>query len=123
VIGLGRVYLLNSLITPIDFDRFANAKVIFRRVDVETARRILSGGFISAVGHEATSRLLSKILGMHVPLSRNPIFMEKGDKAVHFFLKQRLPEGAVLDEVELAELEYWLILSELEEVEQASSGE
>ena len=123
MIGLGRVYLLNSLIAPINFDRFTNAKVTFKRVDVETVRRILSGGFISAVGHEATARLLSRILGLHVPLSRSPIFMEKGDKAVHFFLKQRLPEGVVLGEADLAKLEYWLILSEVEEVEQDSSGE
>jgi hypothetical protein len=43
--------------------------------------------------------------------------MEKGDKAIHFFLKQRLPEGVVLGEAELAKLEYWFILSEVEEVE------
>jgi hypothetical protein len=117
VIGLGKVYLLNSLITPINFDKFSNAKISFRRVDVETVKRILSDGFISAVGHEATAQLLSKLLGVHVPLNRSQIFMEKGDKAIHFFLKQRLPGGVVLDEAELAKLEYWLILSEVEEVE------
>jgi hypothetical protein len=43
--------------------------------------------------------------------------MGKGDKAVHFFLRQRLPEGTVLDEAELSKLDYWIILSEVEDVE------
>jgi len=84
---------------------------------VKTAQRLLSNGFISAVGHEATAQLLSRILSLPVPSSRNSVFMEKGDRAIHFFLKQRLPEGAVLGETELTELDYWLILSEVEEAE------
>lgn len=110
-----KVYLLNTLIVPVDFEKFSRVKVSLKRVNVETARRILSGGFISAVGHEATAQLLSKVLGLHVPLCRNSVFMEKGDRAIHFFLKQRLPEGAVLGEEKLAKLDYWLVLSEVEE--------
>lgn len=112
---MGKIYLLNSLVTPIDFSRFLGAKVSLKRISVDEARRILSNGFISAVGHEATAKLLSRVLGINVPLNRNSIFMEKGDRAVHFFLKQRLPAGTVLEEAELANLEYWLILSEVEE--------
>lgn len=112
--ALGKVYLLNSLITPINFDKTLKAKISLRRIDVETAKQILSGGFISTIGHEATAKLLSKLLGLNVPSNRNSVFMEHGDKAVHFFLKQRLPEGAVLGEDELSKLDYWLILSEVE---------
>ncbi|MBS7618508.1 DUF1874 domain-containing protein [Candidatus Bathyarchaeota archaeon] len=112
---MGKVYLLNSLITPVNFEKFSSAKISLTRIDAETAKRVLSKGFISAVGHEATAKLLSRVLGLPVPSIRNSIFMEKGDKAVHFFLKQRLPEGVVLDETELTKLDYWLILSEVEE--------
>ncbi|MEM1590195.1 MAG: DUF1874 domain-containing protein [Candidatus Bathyarchaeia archaeon] len=114
----GRVYLLNTLIAPVDFGKYSSVKVSFKRINIEAARQILSGGFISAVGHEATARLLSKVFGLHVPLCRNSVFLEKGDRAVHFFLKQRLPEGAVLGESELAKLDYWLVLSEVEETKE-----
>jgi hypothetical protein len=112
---LGKIYLINSLITPIDFDKFSGAKISLRRIDAEAAKQILSKGFVSAVGHEATAQLLSRVLGLHVPTSRDSVFMEKGDKAVHFFLKQRLPEGVVLGENELTKLDYWLVLSEVAE--------
>jgi hypothetical protein len=114
---MAKVYLLNSLITPIDFERFSNARISLRKIDVETARKILSGGFVSAIGHKATAQLLSKLLGIQVPENRVSVFMEKSDKAVHFFLRQRLPEGTVLDEAELSKLDYWIIVSEVEEAE------
>ena len=114
---MSKVYLVNSLITPVNFDKFSNAKISLRRIDAETAKRVLSKGFVSAVGHKATAQLLSIVLGLPVPPSRNSVCMEKGDKAVHFFPKQRLPEGVVLGETELTELDYWLILSEVEEAE------
>jgi 5-bromo-4-chloroindolyl phosphate hydrolysis protein len=88
-----------------------------KKIDAEAARKILSGGFVSAIGHEATAQLLSKLLGIQVPENRVSVFMEKGDKAVHFFLRQRLSEGAVLGEAELSKLDYWIILSEVEEAE------
>lgn len=107
--------MINSLITPIDFDKFSRVKISLRRIDVKAAKQILSEGFVSAVGHEATAQLLSKVLGIPIPTNRGSVFMEKGDKAVHFFLKQRLPEGVVLGKNELAKLDYWLVLSEVEE--------
>lgn len=112
---MGKVYLINSLITPINFDKISSAKISLKRIDAKTAKKVLSKGFVSAIGHRATAKLLSKVLGLPVPLNRNSVFMEKGDKAVHFFLKQRLPEGTVLGETELTQLDYWLILSEVEE--------
>lgn len=112
---MGKIYLLNSLITPVNFDKTSRAKINLKKINVETAKQILSQGFISAIGYQATAQLLSKLLGLRVQSSRNSVFMEKGDKAVHFFLKQRLPQGQVLDETELSKLDYWLILSEVEE--------
>jgi hypothetical protein len=106
-------YVLNTLIVPVNFDESPEAVVKVRRITVEEAREILSGGFISAVGHEATAKLLSQLLGIEIPAIRQAIFMKPGDKAVHFFLKTRLPEGVVLGEEELKKLEFWLVLSEV----------
>jgi hypothetical protein len=109
------VYLLNTLVVPINFDETPQAKIKLRKVTVEEAKEVLASGFISAVGHEATARVLSQLLGIQVPMERRTIFLKPGDKAVHFFLKVRLPEGVVLDEEQLRRLDYWLVLSEVEE--------
>jgi hypothetical protein len=108
------IYVLNTLITPIDFSELPEAKVRLRRITPEEARQILADGFVSAVGHEGTARLLSKLLGISIPTDRRTIFMRPGDKAVHFFLKSRLPEGVVLTEEQLKSLDFWLVLSEVQ---------
>jgi hypothetical protein len=109
------LYVLNTLITPINFDEYAEARVRLRKVSVEEAREILaSTNFISAVGHEGTAKLLSQLLGVHIPAERRTVFMKPGDKAIHFFLKTRLPEGVVLSEDELKKLDFWLVLSEVQ---------
>jgi len=105
---------MNTLITPINFDKTQTATVTFRKITVEEAKEILKNTFVSAIGHEGTAKLLSQLLGVNIPTNRITIFMEKGDKAIHFFLKQRLPEGAVLSEDELKKLQFWLVLSEVQ---------
>jgi len=109
------VYVLNTLIVPVNFDETPEAKVKLRRISVDEARAILEGGFVSAVGHEATAKLLSQLLGIQIPTIRQTIFMKPGDRAIHFFLKTRLPEGTILDEEGLKKLEFWLVLSEVVE--------
>jgi len=108
------LYVLNTLIVPINFDETPQAKIKLRRISVEEAKEILAGGFVSAVGHEATAKVLSQLLGIQVPMERRTIFLKPGDRAIHFFLKVRLPEGAILSEDELRKLDYWLVLSEVE---------
>jgi hypothetical protein len=109
------VYLLNTLITPINFDEAPQAKIKLRRISVEEAKEVLADGFVSAVGHEATAKLLSQLLGIQVPMERRTIFLKPGDRAIHFFLKSRLPEGVVLTEEQLKGLDFWLVLSEVEQ--------
>jgi len=113
--GLGKIYLFNALIIPVNFDLTGKVKVSLQRINVETARTILSQGFVSVVGHESTAQLLSKLMGIDVKPNRTTIFLEPGDVAVHFVLKKRLPEGVVLGELNLSKLEYWLVLSKLEQ--------
>jgi hypothetical protein len=111
------LYVLNTLITPINFDEYAEARVKLRKITISEAREILASttDFVSAVGHEATAKLLSQLLGIQIPAERRTIFMRPGDKAIHFFLKVRLPEGIILTEEQLRRLDYWLVLSEVEE--------
>jgi hypothetical protein len=109
------LYVLNTLIVPIDFSRHPSATVKFKRITVEEAKQLIaSQPFVSAVGHEGTAQLLSRLLGVTIPYNRIQIYMQPGDKAIHFFLRTRLPEGRVLSEDELQKLDFWLVLSEVQ---------
>jgi len=57
-----------------------------RKLTVEEAREVLSGGFISVVGHEVTARVMEKLLGIKVPINRTTIRLSKGDVLVVFQL-------------------------------------
>jgi len=108
------LYVLNTLIVPVNFSQHPSVTVTFRRVTVEEAKQLVaSQPFVSAVGHEGTAQLLSKLLGVHIPYNRQTIYMQPGDQCLHFFLSTRLPEGRVLSEDELQKLDYWLVLSEV----------
>jgi len=110
------IYVLNTLIVPVNFDEDKEAKVSLRRASLEEAKALLKNGFMSAVGHEGTALVLSELLGVPVEYrkDRPSVFMKSGDKGLHFFMKKRLPEGAVLNSEELKKLDYWLVISEVE---------
>jgi hypothetical protein len=61
----------------------------------------LKEGFVSAVGHESTARVLSKLLGTDVPFNRVQIAITGGDVIVSFQFLIRLPEGKVLGDDEV----------------------
>jgi hypothetical protein len=107
------LYILNTLIVPVDFSKHSSVMVKFRKISVEEAKQLLAQPFISAVGHEATAKVLSQILSVQVPFNRVSVYLNPGDKAIHFFLKSRLQEGQVLNEAELKSLDFWLVLSEV----------
>jgi hypothetical protein len=107
------VYLLNSLIVPVDFTKQASVWVRMRRADVDEVRQLLRQGFVSAIGHESTATLLSQLLGISVPMNRIAVSAVPGDVLVHFALKTRLPEGRVLSEEELRQLDFYFVVSEI----------
>jgi len=80
----------------------------FAPISVEEAKTLLRGGFQSAVGHSATAEVMSRILGVQIPMDRGQIFMQPGDRAIVFRLLTRLPEGRVLSREELEALPYEL---------------
>jgi hypothetical protein len=110
------VYLLNSLIVPIDFSSTKEAIVYFKKISPTEAREILSNSeWLSVIGHSATASILSEILGINVPENRQSIYFTVGDKGIHYYLRHRLPEGKILNKDELLQLDYWLVMSELKE--------
>jgi predicted AlkP superfamily phosphohydrolase/phosphomutase len=111
------IYILNSLIVPINFDKYKKVQVKLERISPEEAKEILKNHqFISAIGHEGTSKLLTDILGVNIPTNRTSVYFEPGDTGIHFFLKERLPEGKVLSKEELEKLQYWIVKSSVQEV-------
>lgn len=111
------IYVFNTLVVPINFEKYGKVSVVLERISVEEAKSLLKGEFVSAIGHQATSEVLSELLGIEVPVNRIAVFMEIGDVGVHFFLRERLPEGKVLSREELVGLDFWLVKSEVKEVE------
>ena len=55
---------------------------------------IEDNGFISAIGHEATSQIMTDLFGINIPMNRID-FKQSWAKAVVFKL-QRPPEGVIL---------------------------
>ena len=64
-------------------------------VTLDEARQLVHGDeeITSHVGHEATCRIMSTLLGVDVPLSRAPFSHGKGQVALCFKLRGRLAEG------------------------------
>lgn len=104
---MSKVYLLNApVLTSYGLFKFSP-------LSLEEAKAIVSQGeFISAIGHEATAKILSFLLGVEVPMNRIAIKMEKGDRAIVFRLLTRIEEGKVLSEEEIMKLPWELCLLE-----------
>jgi len=111
------IYLLNSLVIPVDFSNLEKVTVMMRKASVDEVRQLLRQEFVSAIGHEATATLLTKLLGVEVPFRRIAISAKPGDVLVHFVLslRTRLPEGRVLSEEELRQLDYYFVISQIYE--------
>jgi len=97
-------YVLNSPILT------AEGTYTFRRISADEAKNLVAGGFVSAIGHDASAAALSAVLGVTVPTNRVAITMQTGDAAVVLKLAGRLPEGKVLNLAELEALGFDLYL-------------
>jgi len=97
-----KVYILNSPILT-DYGSY-----LYLPLNLEEAKQRLANGFVSAIGHEGTAKLLSTILGIEIPVNRIQIQMQPGDDAIVFQVLQRLPEGAVLTEEQLKKIPFRL---------------
>ncbi|MCL7388729.1 MAG: DUF1874 domain-containing protein [Thaumarchaeota archaeon] len=102
-----KLYILNSPITPIK-DGNKCVIVVKRTKDIDYVKKFtdflknkLGFEVISAIGHQTTAQVLSKLLGFEVPAQRISVEFDKGDVAIAFALDFRLPEGKVLSDEEL----------------------
>jgi len=102
-----KIYILNSPILT-NFGKYN-----FYPITIDKAKEILSkNNFISAIGHETTAQFLSQLLECNISFNRIKIEMQKGDIAIVFQLKERLPEGKILTEKELQNIKYNIAILE-----------
>jgi hypothetical protein len=100
---------------------FDAAKVLVRRVSLDEVRREIErakqSGYeiVSAIGHESTARLVSQLLGFEVPMNRIQVSLDYRTDLLVFQLRTRLPEGKLLSEEELKQVEYDFYLVSLEQ--------
>ncbi|CAJ31690.1 DNA binding protein [Betalipothrixvirus puteoliense] len=108
------LYILNSAILPLKPGEEYLIKA--KEINIEQAKKLVQNEkFTSAIGHDATAKLLSNILEVNVTMNRIAIRVSHGDKILAFLLKQRLPEGTVIKSVEeLEKIGYELWLFEIQ---------
>ena len=114
----GKVYLLNTLIVPINFDKYEEAEIEVKRITKEEFCKTIKdalreGKLVNAIGHEGTAKLIAEMCEIPLKAERKTVFFKEGDIGLHIFLKQRLPEGVVLTKEELEKLPMWLVKSKV----------
>ncbi len=94
-------YLINTpVLTAYGSYRFSGPLAL------DEVQRRLDQEYTSAIGHQGTARLLTRLLGREVAANRIAIAMQPGDEAIVLKLETRLPEGAVLDAAALARIPF-----------------
>ena len=77
----------------------------------DEVKRVIASGFVSAIGHESTAKIVSSRLGILVPVNRVSIQLKPSDVLVVFQLLTRLPEGKILteDEIKQVQVKWFLV--------------
>lgn len=82
----------------------------YEPLTVAEAKAILAGGFISAVGHQATAEVLSEDLGITIPMNRITFTQQPEQRAIVLKLCSRPAEGVILTKEEVRKIGYNLAL-------------
>jgi hypothetical protein len=101
---LPRVVLLNAVVTRSD----RPAIIVSKPVSLEEVRELVGNAseVVSYIGHEATAKLLSTLLGVEVPVSRAMYVPQRSDVAVVVRLKKRLEKPEDVKNVRPEDIEF-----------------
>lgn len=83
-----------------------------KKINLEEACKLVTGAIInSAIGHEATAKIMDTLLGIEVPVNRQAYKSKPGDVALVFKLNGRPPEGKILtvEEMEAIGYEFYVL--------------
>ena len=102
------MYTITVLNTPI-LTKFG--KYQYNEISLDRAREIAQQAndfnqLVSAVGHQSTCDILTKLLGVTIPMNRIEHKQEIGTAALIFKLKGRPEEGKILTVEEIEEIGY-----------------
>lgn len=88
-----RCYLMNTTMMPNAVGSYKSVAISASQVDS------LLNGFdvVSAIGHESSAVAMTNLIGRDVKMSRITVSLNDGDTILAFKLRQRPPEGAILD--------------------------
>lgn len=82
-------------------------------IDIDSAKKLIhEQGFISAVGHESTAKIMSELFEEDIPLNRIAFTQEINQQAIVFKLNVRPEEGIILTKEELQKIGYGFKLME-----------
>lgn len=97
-------YIFNTTIIP---TTHSDTLIRMQKIPLEMAQSITEmNDFISAIGHDATAIIISRLLKQEIKPNRLNTDLQPGDEVIAFKLKERLPEGKILSEQELENLPY-----------------
>ncbi len=94
----------------------AHGNYSYQPIPVKDAKVLINAkGFLSAVGHESTAKVLSEVLETEIPQNRIQAKQQIGQDALVFSMNQRIPEGKILSREEIETIGYSLNLLRREE--------
>ena len=101
---MGKLYLLNAPIMPNEgvyiYTSLSKEKFVESFYHNKQYYEI-----VSAIGHQSTADFLTKILGYPIQYNRINVEFKDGDMALVIRVKTRLPEGQVLREEDMENIE------------------
>jgi hypothetical protein len=84
----------------------------YEKVSLSEAKCLIADGFESAVGHETTAQIISKLLEINCAVNRVVYIQGVDETALIFKLKGRAPEGKILTIAEIETIGYsWGVLT------------
>ena len=79
----------------------------FEKSSLEEVKKLLQkNDFVSAIGHQSTSEVLTELTGISIPVNRIQFSQKPGQTAIVFRLLGRIPEGKILSREEIEEIGY-----------------